>query len=348
MRVLVIGCGKQGSVIANTLLNWKINTAVCDNSKENLKKFKGRNKILIDVNDRKRFKNLLKNYDLLINALPSRYGKYILECAIESKRNLVDISFMQEDVYEFEEDIKHSGIFVIPDAGLAPGLSNLCAGNACAKISPHTIKIYVGGIPKEENPPLNLCVTFNPEDLLSEYKRYVKIKENGILKTVPPLTGIEEIEFPMGKFECFYTDGLRTLLHTLDIENMCEKTIRYKGHAEFIKNTPEDELLKIFNEYVNKEIEDMVLFRVIAKSEKECIEYNMIDYYDRKEKLSAMSRTTGFTSAVITKKIIEGKIKGKGIIPLEKIGEKEELFKEILEELKKFDITISQSILSIC
>ena len=40
----------------------------------------------------------------------------------------------------------------------------------------------------------------------------------------------------LGKLESFYSDGLRTLLHTVpDVESMDERTLRYPGHVDKIK-----------------------------------------------------------------------------------------------------------------
>jgi len=57
------------------------------------------------------------------------------------------------------------------------------------------------------------------------------------LAEVEPLGDVEEIEFTgVGKLEAFYSDGLRTLLHTVkSAKNMAEKTLRYPGHIEKIR-----------------------------------------------------------------------------------------------------------------
>ena len=47
------------------------------------------------------------------------------------------------------------------------------------------------------------------------------------------LSEIELVDLPrIGTLEAFNTDGLRSLLYTLDIPEMKEKTLRYPGYAE--------------------------------------------------------------------------------------------------------------------
>ncbi len=341
-KICVIGAGKQGTAIGNKFLEIGYDVTAIDISESNLKYFNGEKKV-VDITDKKLI-DFLKNFQLIVNSLPAKIGKLGILSAISSKVNMVDISFIEENIYDFENEIKSANITFIPDCGVAPGLSNLCVGDALRKLGKiKNLNIYVGGIPIEQIPPLNLCVTFNPFDLLSEYKRKVTIIENKKRKIVEPLTGIETIKFLEKNYECFYTDGLRSLIKNIECENMIEKTIRYVGHAEWIKRKNEVELLKIFDEYSKLNIKDKILFRIVANDEKKKITYEMIDYYDEKNNITAMTRTTGYTAVVIGKLLLENKIDSKGLVVLEKLGEDNQIFKCVLNELENFGIKINIS-----
>jgi saccharopine dehydrogenase-like NADP-dependent oxidoreductase len=71
----------------------------------------------------------------------------------------------------------------------------------------------VGGLAK--NPlPLGYDITGSPESP-DEYTRKAGIVRKGQTVEVEALNGVQEVEFPgVEKLEAFYTDGLRTLLHT--------------------------------------------------------------------------------------------------------------------------------------
>ncbi len=52
----------------------------------------------------------------------------------------------------------------------------------------------------------------------------------------PALSDPEIINYKeVGDLEAFNTDGLRSLIKTMNIPNMIEKTLRYPGHIELMK-----------------------------------------------------------------------------------------------------------------
>ena len=136
---------------------------------------------------------------------------------------------------------KTKNCIIVPDAGVAPGLSNLIIGNIVANNNNiEEIKIMVGGLPKEKNPPWNYKAPFSPIDVIEEYTRPARIKVNGEILVKEALTDIQNFEVEnIGELEAFLTDGLRTLLNSDQkisrIPNLSEYTIRYPGHADLIK-----------------------------------------------------------------------------------------------------------------
>jgi lysine 6-dehydrogenase len=84
----------------------------------------------------------------------------------------------------------------------------------------------------------------------------------------------------------------------------------------------------------------MRLFRVIAEGKDKRIIYEMIDYYDEKNNVSAMARTTGYTALVIATFIYEGIIRRKGLFLPEELGMDEKIFSKIIEGLEEIGIRI--------
>ncbi len=335
----IIGCGKQGRVIGNRLIERGHKVSCIDISEENLNLFKGTG-YKLSVDDEK-ISEILRDSKVTINALPSKFGIKGLLKIIEAGKNAVDITFVEEDATFYDPHAKEKNISIVIDTDIAPGLSNMCVGYAKAKIGfLKDVRIYVGGVPKEPMPPLNLVVHFNPEDLLAEYERPVRIVKNWQVEFVPPLYGIEEIKFNGKSYEAFYTDGLRSLTRKRWAKNMFEKTVRYKGHAEWIKSTDKEELLRILKEYAKKDIEDTMLFRVVAEGSEKTLTFELIDYYDTERKETAMSRTTGYTALSVAELMLEGKVSQKGIIPPEDIGKDENLFNSIKNRLLEFGIEL--------
>ena len=84
------------------------------------------------------FRKEILKYDLAINCLPGFMGFQMLETLIELQMSCVDISFMPEDCLTLNKEMNCT---IIPDAGVAPGLSNLIVGNI---ISKNKITAYIG------------------------------------------------------------------------------------------------------------------------------------------------------------------------------------------------------------
>lgn len=349
----------QGRVIAWDLAQNCHNVLVLDLNPENpakagllrLPNIKVRK---FDVRDRQSLIRLLKEFDIIVGALPASLGFYAMECAIAAKVDMVDISYLKEDPFLLNKSVKKRKIKIVPDAGFAPGLSNILVGEAYAEINPiESLRILAGGIPQNPVPPFNYYITWSLTDLVEEYLRPVRLRKNFKTVTVESLTGVENLYLPkIGRLECFYTDGLRTLLKTLkDIRNMEEKTIRYPGHANLFKalkyctegyTKPKEFRLKILRPLLTQgDDKDISILIIEIKGKKGRRKYTCIDYYDDKNRITSMARMTGFTASIITQSIKE--YQNFGIIPPEYLGMDKFFSSYIKHGLKKRGVKIVQS-----
>jgi len=378
MKVLVLGCGNIGSVAAQDLAESRrsLEVIVADNNKARAEAIANRmghsnvTSIQLDITDKKEAIKTLKDFDLVMGFLPGKLGYSLAEACIEAKKDLLDVSYMAENPLTLNDKAAKAGVTVVPDCGLAPGISNVLVGHAVANLDKvRAVHIMVGGLPEKPMPPLGYTITWSPESLIDEYTRKAGILQNGKTIEIEALTGLEEIEFPgIGKLEAFYTDGLRTLLYTIkDAEEMWEKTLRYPGHAEKIKTL---EALGFFaDEKVNvegvsvsprkltvrllaqklwrPEIKDIVALKVevigVANGkQKPCI-YHLLDHCDKKRDITAMARTTAYPASIVAQMMLERRLEEKGVLPTEKIGMNDELFQLFMSELEKRGIKISES-----
>lgn len=179
----------------------------------------------------------LKGLELVATALPSSVVFDYVEALLKNKFNVVDVSYIGFDPFVFEHTCIDKGVVYVPDAGFAPGFSNLTVGYLYRTLgSLDSVEIYVGGIPTHPKPPLYYEVTWSPEDLIEEYTRKARVVLNGSVVEIDPLSEIKRVDIPgYGVFEGFYSDGLHTLLKTIRAEQMFEITIRHPGHLEKIK-----------------------------------------------------------------------------------------------------------------
>ena len=211
---------------------------------------------------------------------------------------------------------------------------------------------------------MNTRHPFQPVDVIEEYIRPARLVENSRVVIRPALSEPEFLEIePVGTLEAFNTDGLRTLLKTMNIPNMKEKTLRYPGHIEYIKVLKETgffakEPVKINNTYIrpldltaklllpkwqlrpdDKEFTVMkITVRGKSKGKIKKYSYSLFDRYDDATKTPSMARTTGYTCTSVARLILEDRFFQKGIIPPEYIGANQDLFKAILGLLNKKNV----------
>ena len=266
---------------------------------------------------------------------------------------------------------KKHGVTAVIDCGVSPGLSNMIVGYVHARLdTTHRAVMYVGGLPKVRHWPYEYKAPFAPSDVIEEYTRPARFIENGLRVTRPALSEAELIDFPkVGTLEAFNTDGLRTMLSTLDIPNMKEKTLRYPGHIALmrafretgffrkdlievggVKVRPLDVTSKLLFAKWSYEAgeEEFTVRRVCVEGEKGGkpvrYTYDLYDEYDRRTRTSSMARTTAFPNVIVARMIASGALHEPGVIPPERLGAHAGLFDHMVRELSARGMTLTSRI----
>ncbi|WXG44438.1 MAG: saccharopine dehydrogenase C-terminal domain-containing protein [Promethearchaeati archaeon SRVP18_Atabeyarchaeia-1] len=359
-KILVLGAGMIGGVLARELARSGAEVIVGDRE---AKTIPGCRVVKMDFKDQKTLLKVMESgYNVVASAVPGNLGFGVMETAIRAGVDLVDVSFGEENPLTLDEKAKGAGVIIVPDCGVAPGFSNFLVGLGMTKVkNPTEAHIKVGGLPEKPTPPLNYRLVFSAEALVDEYTRKARIVKNGVTVEVDALTGLETFDFPgIGKLECFYTDGLRTLVDTLKLKEMDEKTIRYPGHVEKIKTmvhmglfAKEPKILGIrprdFMEAfisstlaLEKGERDITILEVEVKGEAESVRYRMLDRYDDRNKISSMSRTTGYPIAIMSLLVARKQIQRRGVLPLEVLGMDDKVSKLVLRELQRRGIQVEE------
>ncbi len=367
-KIIVLGAGMVGRAIAYDLSRDYDVTSV-DYNNENLNWLKNKcthiQTIQQDLSHLSKLKEIVVGYDLVLGAVPGFMGYSVLKTLIEANKNVVDISFFPEDMFELDELAKQHGVTVVTDCGVAPGMSNFILGYYDSQMDVKEFECFVGGLPVVREWPYEYKAPFSPIDVLEEYTRPARYIENGHLVTRLALSDSELINFPeIGTLEAFNTDGLRSLLKTMPkIPNMKEKTLRYPGHIRYIQALKDGGFLS--NEPIaigNANIRPMdftskILFkkwklqpneaeftimkiRIVGeyKGEKREVIYSLLDRYDASTELSSMARTTGFAATAVANLILSGKFQQKGICPPEFVGKKQECFDFVMKYFQERNI----------
>ncbi len=372
MKIIILGAGMVGGPIAIDLAkDKKFDVTAVDIRESNLSRLNGYsiNKINADLSRTDIIKKIIEGQNLVVNAVPGFIGFETLRTAIDSEKDVVDITFYAEDPFLLDQLAKEKNVTAIVDCGVAPGLSNLIVGNLNYHLDEtESIIIYVGGLPQKKEGLFEYKVVFSINDLLEEYIRPARYIENEKQVIKPALSECELIEFSdVGILEAFNSDGLRTIARTINAPNMKEKTLRYPGHAEKIailreagffskeeieingvKIRPFDLSAKILSEVFKFQQgdRDLTVLRVIMQGKKNGKKvkhtFEMLDRYDENTEMHSMARTTGYMATMCVRLLADGLYREKGITPPEFIGKDEECYEFIINGLRQRNIIVKE------
>ncbi len=366
MKVVVLGAGRVGSAMAIDLAKDEaFEVRVADRDADRISGLAERHGIpgeRVDFSLPSTVARAIDGADLVVSAVPGFLGYRTLEAVIEAKVDVVDIAFFPEDPFGLDRLAKELGVRAIVDCGVAPGMSNLLVGHADALLDEtHSVAIYVGGLPADRVPPFEYRAVFSPIDVIEEYTRPARLVVGGETVTRPALSDLEQLDFgSVGTLEAFLTDGLRTLVDTIEAPDMVEKTLRYPGHAKkvqllrdagFLAEEPIEidgrEIRPIdlattllFPLWELREGEqDLTVMRidVAGLADGKAIRYrtNLLDRYDPITRTTSMARTTGYTATMAVRLLASGRWTEPGIAPPERIGRNPAAVEFILSGLRE-------------
>lgn len=367
MKIIILGAGLVGGPMAVDLVaNRDFEVTAVDRDAHALEQLSAVHRslktICCDLSDPTAVRQLVHGFDLAICAVPGFMGFATLKAIIEAGTNVVDISFFPESCFELNELAQSKGVVAIVDCGVAPGMSNILTGLAHAELDETTSAItYVGGLPALRQWPYEYKAVFSPIDVIEEYTRPARYVENGALVVRPALSDAELLSFPgVGTLEAFNSDGLRTLIQTIDAPNLKEKTLRYPGHIEkmaVLRETgffdtheieingarirPIDFTAKLlFPKWKLEPGEtDLTVMQVMVEGRKnghkQRIQWDLLDRYDPLSQVHSMARTTGYTATAVATLLTHGLYKEVGISPPEYLGRHRECVDFILQYLEE-------------
>jgi saccharopine dehydrogenase-like NADP-dependent oxidoreductase len=253
---------------------------------------------------------------------------------------------------------------------VSPGLSGLAVGRAAALLDAlDEVNIFVGGLPAARHWPFEYRSVFSPTDVIEEYTRPARVVEGGRVVVRPALSGVEPLEVPgVGTVEGFYSDGLRTLLTTVKARNLCEKTLRYPGHADRMRMLREagffsSEPIAVDGAFViPRKLTEALLFHAWRRPADEAEltflrvvcdgtragrrvrrTFELLDRTDPRTGDTSMARTTGFPCATGARLLLEGAFTRPGVFPPELLAGDDALYSRFLAELSARGVAVEES-----
>ena len=288
--------------------------------------------------------NLVGGFDVTINCLPGRIGHSVRPhlLTIEGMR-VADLAFTAEDPRTLDRLAKDNDATLIYDIGIAPGLSNaLLKAAECEMGTLDSGKIWVGGNPQKPDEEWSYMAPFSPSDVIEEYTRPARIRRNGQNVTEPALSERHLISVPgYGSMEAFLTDGVRSLLDTIDSQELLEYTVRWPGHIEryLTGNDTEADLIEAWR-FDSNRAEFTWLSVMVAKG-KDTRKWDVID--EGLDGWSSMARTTGLVTVEVAEMLADDTICENGVMPPERLGQDIDLLNRLLESMKQAGVQIQEN-----
>ncbi|KQC08976.1 MAG: hypothetical protein APR54_03950 [Candidatus Cloacimonas sp. SDB] len=186
-KITLLGAGMVGRAIARDL-SAVHKVTVVDIAEKNLHKLADNPNITTikkDLSLKKNITDYIAKADLVINAVPGFMGFKTLKTIIQSGKNVVDIAFFPEDPFLLDDLAKTKNVTAVTDCGVAPGMSNMILGYYHKKMKINNFICLVGGLPVKRVWPYQYKAPFSPSDVLEEYTRPARYKENNCIITRP-------------------------------------------------------------------------------------------------------------------------------------------------------------------
>lgn len=328
---------------------------------------------ICDVSDIEELKKALSGFDVAVSCVPYFFNIGIAEVCIEVGAGMVDLGGNNDVVdaqFGLSEKAASNGVTIIPDCGLAPGMAGIWAMAGVNQLEEcESVSIRCGGLPVNPEPPLNYMQLFSINGLINEYIEPCRILENGEIRIVEGMSGLEKLSFPspFEEMEAFYTSGgTSTLVKTLKprISNLDYKTVRYPGHIQHFRVMADIGLIdsdslaingqeviprKVLEKLLHRKLpdsgSDVTLLRVdcrgTANGKATLVRHQIIDYADEKTGLSSMMRCTALPATAIARMIGDGTISVRGTQPQELVVPPERLMSDLAARNIHVEMSVS-------
>src|SRR5438093_7821508 len=101
----------------------------------------------------------MRQSDAVMSAIPYYFNYELAELAVDAGVHFCDLGGNTEIVFKqktLHDRARAEGVSVVPDCGLAPGMVNILAEYGIRQLDRVVgVRIYVGGLPQNPQPPLN-------------------------------------------------------------------------------------------------------------------------------------------------------------------------------------------------
>lgn len=383
MHIIVLGgAGAMGRVAVRTLIEYEDidQVTIADYNEErahevaaalNSSKIQVKQ---IDVHDTDRLSSLVRGADAVLSAVEYVFNQPVLKACIQEKVHYADLGglfHMTRKLMDMGSQVEAAGITAILGMGGTPGVTNLLARAAVDKLDRvDSIKVQLGC--SDDTPSTApLVAPYSIRTILDEFTKPPQVFQDGSWYPQQPLTGQEELIFPLpvGRATAIYSlhsecatfpisfrakgiqhvsfkiafpsDFLTKLKFLVDIGFGSDEPISVRG----VKVSPRETLARLLEVAPVEDVEprDCDVLRVVVAGEvnKQPVEITnqvvVLPY--RRWGISAGALDTGTPLAIAGRMLANGEITRRGAFGPELCVPTEPFFKE----LARYDMHVTET-----
>ena len=203
MKILIVGVGAQGSVIATEIVKSPevsevrlsdIDLKKAERMAERLKSDKLRT-LRVDANKVDDIMRAAREVNVIVNTTTwnDKFNLNIMEAALKSGAHYQDLASHPTRQLELSDRWKEAGLTALIDTGVSPGFTNVLAAQAADKLDRVTeIRVKLWSAVESEEP----VSMWSPETAWGDMAAEPIVYEDGEYKEVPPFSGEEVYTFP--------------------------------------------------------------------------------------------------------------------------------------------------------
>lgn len=199
-KILLIGAGRSASSLIKYLLdgavneNWELTVGdiSLDLAKEKTGNHTCARSIALNIHDEQQRKEEIMQSDIVISMLPASLHYLVAQDCVSFKRDLVTASYVSPEIKTLDSDAKKSGITLMNEVGLDPGIDHMSAMKIINRIKAEggvlkSFKSYCGGLiaPESNDNPWGYKFTWNPRNVVLAGQGTAQYIENGDYKYIP-------------------------------------------------------------------------------------------------------------------------------------------------------------------
>jgi len=290
-------------------------------------------------------RDLLKA-DLLAGALAGEIGERCLEWALKYRKNLVDVSDVDPDVYQArEKEILKCGITVVPGCGFCPGIVNFLLGKETSG-GGRVLEIHVkaGSLsPKKNYFPFLWCF----EDLVLEHRLVSSQVIGGRKKKFPAFAGYRREKYFGVEAESYYSaSGFENILDKTGARSLTCRVVRPLGFAEFFRFADNYGLFSPGRMAESKAIlegakqDNYTLGEVQIIRPAGRVTWLLKSFSAAGEEWNSMQKITASVPVTVGRMLLDGRIARKGLVFLEDIAGEKAVFNALLAGVKKEGVVL--------